>query len=119
MQQYTSFDFYENMLNYAIRKGHLTFELTRDNWGTDKFQFYAGDLFDIIPRLKERYQASEAVSGQCRPDTGQSSSVSMFTSSTFRVTIKYQCEIGIGGDKISQIGLGFVLEIAGYPEANA
>jgi hypothetical protein len=101
MQQYTSFDFYENMLNYAIRKGHLDFELTRENWGTDKFQFTAGELFDIIPRLKERYQASEAGSGQCRPVSGQNSSVSMFTSSTFRVRIRYQCEIGIRGDKIS------------------
>ena len=64
-----SFDFYKNVLNYAIAKGLLTTDLNRENWQSRMFQFYAGDLYDIFPKVRSTFYASEPVTGNCKATT--------------------------------------------------
>lgn len=51
IQEFVTFDVYKNSLKYAIDNGQLDTDLNRKNWESRFFQFYAGDLYEIIPRV--------------------------------------------------------------------
>jgi hypothetical protein len=65
-QQFVSLDFYENVIKYAISKNLLDSDLTREDWQSTMFQFFAGDLYEIFPLIQTKYYASEPVAGVCR-----------------------------------------------------
>ena len=51
-QQFAGFDFYNNMLRYAIEKDIWSGFLNEKYWSTDSFKFYVGNIYDLIPKLK-------------------------------------------------------------------
>lgn len=58
IQEFITFDVYRNSLRYAIDNGHLDVELDRHSWESRFFQFYAGDLYEVIPRVAHKFLAS-------------------------------------------------------------
>jgi len=63
VQEFITFDVYRNTLKYAIDNGQLDTLLDRKNWESRFFQFYAGDLYEVIPKVSQRFLASEPVTG--------------------------------------------------------
>ena len=55
----------QNAINYAILKKGLDFKLKKNEWKINYFKFYSGDLFEIIPKLHEKYFPDEIVEGEC------------------------------------------------------
>ena len=94
IQEFISFDFYHNVLRWALENSLLDAELKQDNWGYRMFQFYAGDLYDIISGIQNKFYASEVVKGQCK---GSASALEVMknTGSTFNATLKYDCYLQI------------------------
>lgn len=45
LQEFVTYDFYENMLKFAIEQNFLDTDLFRDQWESTMFQFFAGDLY--------------------------------------------------------------------------
>ena len=68
-QEFITFDVFKNSVRYAIQKGALNTDLNRKNWESRFFQFFAGDLYEIFPKLTELYFASEPVMGSCKAST--------------------------------------------------
>lgn len=58
IQEFITFDVYKNTLKYAIENGQLDADLNRKNWESRFFQFYAGDLYEVIPRVADKFLAS-------------------------------------------------------------
>lgn len=58
IQEFITFDVYRNSLKYAIDNGYLDVELDRRNWESKMFQFYAGDLYEVIPKVARNFLAS-------------------------------------------------------------
>jgi hypothetical protein len=50
-QEFISYDFYENVIRSAASKGYLDGDLTRENWESRMFQFYAGDLYEVLDKI--------------------------------------------------------------------
>lgn len=50
-QEFISYAFYQNVLKFAIKNGQMDTELNRDNWESRMFQFYAGDLYELFPKV--------------------------------------------------------------------
>ena len=65
-QQFFGYDFYRNTMRYAIEKNLFDANLTQEHWGTDEFKFFAGNLYDVIPKLKERYTPTTKLQGDCK-----------------------------------------------------
>lgn len=61
-----TFDIFKNTFKYAIDNGALNTDLNRKNWESRFFQFFAGDLYEVIPKLSETYYAAEPVMGSCK-----------------------------------------------------
>ena len=58
VQEFITFDVYRNTLRYAIDRGQIDATLDRKNWESRFFQFYAGDLYEVIPKVSQRFLAS-------------------------------------------------------------
>lgn len=66
IQEFISYDFYENVLKHAISKNYLDSDLNPDLWTSKMFQFYAGDLYEAIPEVQTKWYAAEPVTGNCK-----------------------------------------------------
>lgn len=51
IQEFITYDVYKNVLKYAIDNGQLDVDLNRRDWESRFFQFYAGDLYEVIPKV--------------------------------------------------------------------
>lgn len=69
LQEFVTYDVYRNTLNYAIDQKFLNIDLNRANWESRFFQFYAGDLYEVIPKIATKYTATEKVTGACQTST--------------------------------------------------
>lgn len=109
-QQFISYDFYENVIRYAIDKDLLNTDLNRDSWESRMFQFYAGDLYEVLDKVQDRFFASAPVAGNCKADfTGLKVWKAGFD--TFNVSIHFNCELSIERTKILDFGVGLTAEI--------
>lgn len=69
LQEFVTYDVYRNTLNYAIDQKFMNIDLNRANWQSRFFQFYAGDLYEVIPKIATKYRATAAVTGSCQTST--------------------------------------------------
>ena len=60
------------MLRYAIEKNFFDTTLTQQYWSSSLFHFFAGNLYEVFPKLKERYTPTALVSGYCNASLGLS-----------------------------------------------
>ncbi len=90
MQDFISFDYYQNMLAYFIYRGYATPSLTSTYWGSKYNQFYAGDFYSILPSLAKRTTANAITYNSCAPNTN-TSRIFKNDIKTFNVTIDYNC----------------------------
>ena len=51
LQEYVSFTMYENLARFGIKNGMLDTDLNKKYWESRFFQFYAGDLYEVIPKM--------------------------------------------------------------------
>jgi hypothetical protein len=65
IQEFVSFDFYENVLKWAADHRVLNTDLDEYTWGNRMFQFRAGDLYGVISDIEHKFYASYAVKGEC------------------------------------------------------
>ena len=56
------------MIKYGLDKKLFDTKLTRDRWSSSQFRFLAGDLYDVVPLLKQKYTPKEEVGGSCSVD---------------------------------------------------
>lgn len=59
IQEFLSFSLISNTVRYSYQKGYLDSHLTRRSWESRFFQFYAGDLYEVIPALAQKFYASQ------------------------------------------------------------
>ena len=108
-----SFDIYNNTLRYAAEKGFFNTNLNKDNWESRMFQFYAGDLFEVIPQIAEFTLATEKINGLCKT---RSDEINLVRGSinTLNVTFNLDCDINNEKrGKITGFQLNLTMEVEG------
>jgi hypothetical protein len=80
----------ENTIRYAVNKGVLNTKLTKKDWGSNVFQFYVGDLYDIIPKLATKYYAATPVDGFCETATREVKTI-ITANNKFQFSLPYSC----------------------------
>ena len=58
IQEFMSFTVYENIAKFAIKEGWLDTSLNQRSWESRFFQFYAGDLYEVIPKVATVFLAN-------------------------------------------------------------
>ena len=58
-------EIYKNTLRYGIEHHFLDTTLNKQHWESRMFQFYAGDLYEVIPKVAQKFLATEEVDGKC------------------------------------------------------
>ena len=82
------------------------------------FQFYAGDLYEVVEKVQDRYFADEAVNGNCKATINSLKFVKA-ASSTFNVSLNFDCEMNIKRNKIVDFSVSLQLEVEGLPLASS
>lgn len=112
--QYISYDFYEQVIRYAVTKDYLDSDLARENWSSRMFQFYAGDLYEVLQNVQTRFFASDPVTGNCKA-TFAGLRVWKASYDTFNASIHFDCELNIQRTKVTDFSIGLQLEVEGVP----
>jgi hypothetical protein len=110
VQEFITFDVYKNTLRYAIDNGHLDVDLDRHNWESKYFQFFAGDFYEVIPRVAQRFLASDPVTGSCKTST-RNMNIGKGGYDILQVNLTYNCELGINRDKVTEFQLNLTLHV--------
>ena len=59
IQEFISLSVFKNTLKFGIEAGILDTVLNKQNWESRMFQFYAGDLYEVMPYLSQTFLARE------------------------------------------------------------
>ena len=84
------------------------------NWQSRVFQFFAGDLYEIIPALTTKFYASDPIEGSCTV-IPTDVKATILTSDTFAITLAYSCSLNIKTTKISSFGMDLTLYLQPVP----
>jgi len=80
------------------------------------FQFFAGDLYEVLANVQDRFYASAPVTGSCQAnDTGLK--VWQANNDTFNVSVYFHCELKILTETVIEFSVGLQAEIEGIPRA--
>ena len=112
-----SFILYKNVIRYAIEHKFLDTELTKTNWESRMFQFYAGDLYEAIPKVAQKFLATEEVSGSCKAEPSNIT-VGKGTHEAINVTINYDCDLRISGIKITDFKVALTSVVEGVAHSD-
>lgn len=113
-QEFLSLGVHESSVLFAIRNGFLNTDLTQARWPSSVFQFYAGDLYDVIPTLSKKFYPSDSISGSCNA-IEQGFSLVRGGPTYLNVTINFNCTLGIGKSKINDFTVNTIWQIEGRP----
>ena len=64
------------------------------NWESRVFQFFAGDLYEVIPSLASKFEASKPVKGTCNASTLNLKLIES-ENDTLLLSIHYNCNLFI------------------------
>lgn len=86
--------FYEQVVYYLQSNGWLDTALNSD-WEVDAFQFYAGDLFDVLSTIEFNFSARAILDGSCQAQKENLKfySAREFDSNTYALLTTYKCSL--------------------------
>lgn len=104
-QEFISYTFYENLIRYGIKQKVFDTTLNKDGWESKMFQFYAGDLYELFPKVAETFIASTEVTGDCK---FSDIDVRLYKAAadTFNTSLHTRCQLSIRGIKIVEFMVG-------------
>lgn len=93
-------------------------DLNKANWESRMFQFFAGDLYEVLPLVQSKFYATEPVTGVCKATTG---GLRVYKSGldVFNVTLHFDCELNIQKQKVLGFAVGLESTIEGVPRASS
>jgi hypothetical protein len=85
---------YESVVSYLQANGWLDAVLN-DSWESDSFQFYAGDLFDLIGNLYLTFSPRAILDGKCiaQKQGLRFLSTRDFESNSYTLDVTYNCSL--------------------------
>jgi hypothetical protein len=113
-QEFISLGVYESSVLFAINNSYFNSDLDQSKWPSSVFQFYAGDLYDVIPALAKKFYPSDKISGSCVA-LEQGFSLVRGGPTYFNVTIKFNCSLGINRTKFTDFSVNTLWFIEGRP----
>lgn len=105
---------YESTVLYGIKKGFFDSELDGQRWPSSVFQFYAGDLYDVVPNLRKNFFPSDKIVGTCKA-LEQDYKLVRGGPTFFNVSLTFNCSMGIGRNQIGLFTVKSLWEIQGKP----
>lgn len=113
-QEFMSLGVYESTVLYGIKKGFFDSDLDGQRWPSSVFQFYAGDLYDVIPNLRKNFFPSDKIAGSCKA-LEQDYKLIRGGPTYFNVSLTFNCSMGIGRNQIGVFMVKSLWEIEGKP----
>ncbi len=83
------------------------------------FQFFAGDLYDVIPQLTKQFYADAVIDGSCNVSSTGETQASVITDDTFVVSLPYSCELKISSTMISQFEVNVKFNVQIDPQQDS
>lgn len=111
IQEFTSNSFLKSTLKYAIGEGFLDVVMTEENWQSPAFQFFVGDLHEIIPSTKN-ISTEEPIVGRCNALTDSLFKFGKKTNTTYEADVHFECNFTFTQINFMNISITIKYEIA-------
>lgn len=79
----------------------LDTKLSKTNWQSRFFQFFAGDLYDVIPEVANKFIPTLSVVGNCTYNPQQLIVIKHHNQTVLNTTTLHNCILTIQGIKIA------------------
>jgi hypothetical protein len=106
----------KSTIHYALEQGFLDVTLTEDNWQSRAFQFYVGDLHDVMSSTKN-ISSFRQLNGRCNATNDKFFDLKAKSASSYQLTVNFTCTILDNITKVVDIILPVSYEIT--PKLNA
>lgn len=106
----------KSTLRYALEGGFLDVTLDENNWQSRAFQFYMGDLHDVMSSTKN-ISSFRLINGSCTAQNDKTFNFTMKSASAYELVINFTCQLLDNKTKIIDIVLPVTYEIS--PKLNA
>lgn len=100
LQTVLAMDFVRSTASWALDNQVFDTDLNPEDWQSRHFQFYAGDLYDVIPALQKKFYPDQKLNGNCKAKS-QGFSIIRGSDEFFNVSINYNC--ALNADKSGKI----------------
>ena len=92
-QEYISNSLLKSTLKYALKRGEIDVSLTQEFWQSRAFQFYMGDLHEVMPKSTLNISTLEKIEGKC---TAMDDPVFYFgpkARASYEVKVNFECKL--------------------------
>jgi hypothetical protein len=110
-QEYISNTFFNSTLKYALQSHSLDVTLSQDNWQSRAFQFYVGDLHEVITATRN-VSSFKDLNGKCQAINDKNFGINKKSISSYSVKVNFTCYLQQNSTKIVDITLAVEYEIA-------
>lgn len=111
MQEFLSNGLIKSSLRYAIKQKALDVKLTEEFWQSRAFQFFVGDLHDVMPTSTKHIETMTEITGMCRALDDAVFNFAMKTSKTYEAKVNFACHLDFNGTTFLRINLVATYEI--------
>jgi len=66
LQSFISMGLVQSTAKWGLDNGVYDTDLNENTWQSRHFQFYVGDLYDVIPALQKKYYPNNKLNGNCK-----------------------------------------------------
>lgn len=108
LQEYISNTLIKSTLRNAINKGFLDVVLTEEFWQSPAFQFYMGDVHDVIPSTKN-LSSLEPITGKCRALDDKFFNLESKTASTYVASVNFTCDLKFSNNTKRLLGVNLAI----------
>lgn len=112
MQEFLSNSLLKSTLRHAIRKQALDVNLTTEFWQSRAFQFFVGDLHEVMPTATKHLPTLTEITGICRALDDPVFAFAMKSTKTYEAKVNFACSLQFNNTRFLAINLVASYEIA-------
>jgi hypothetical protein len=111
MQEFYSNSLLKSSLRYALHQQALDVNLTEEFWQSRAFQFFVGDLHDVMPAATKHMDTMLPITGLCRALDDPVFALNMKGSKTYEAKVNFGCNFEFNKTHLISINLVVAYEI--------
>lgn len=98
----------KSTLRNAINKGFLDVILTQQFWQSPAFQFYMGDVHEVIPSTKN-ISSLQPITGKCRALDDKYYNLTIKSTKTYLASVNFTCDLKFANNTKKLLGLNLAI----------
>jgi hypothetical protein len=116
LQEFISNSLIKSTLKYVIKNGSLNVVLSQEFWQSRAFQFFMGDVHEVMPSSTRNMSTMVELQGRCDALDDPAFSFSAKSASAYDVKVNFQCQLNFNNNKTRLVNIDMVVNYEVAPK---